>query len=146
MDPSPASASDLAKALLRRLSQGESLDDETKQRLRTAIVDDVAEASSQSDPIKNEADKQRRIAIAILTAYRCFNIQDAMQMDKIFEHRTPDCIQVSLPKSANIPDRNNKQYKKYLQDMVLNDLAPFQGEVSAPCSKTITTRHCQSAF
>ncbi|KXS95452.1 hypothetical protein AC578_4726 [Pseudocercospora eumusae] len=131
MDLSTFSAGYLARTLLQRLAEGATLDDETTQRIRKAIVssNDIETLSSQSTPEEELAEEQRRIAIDILTAYRCFNIEDALQMDKIFEHRTSDCVQVTLPRSAGTPDRNNKQYRKYLQDLVLNDLAPFKGEI-----------------
>ncbi|EME78713.1 uncharacterized protein MYCFIDRAFT_178823 [Pseudocercospora fijiensis CIRAD86] len=130
MDLSTVSINYLARTLLHKLAGGEVLDDETRQLIQEVIADDIEALSTQSESNEELAEKQRRIAMGILTAYRCFNVEDAMQMDKIFEHRTSDCVQVTLPRSAGMPDRNNKQYRKYLQDLVLNDLAPFRGEVS----------------
>lgn len=75
------------------------------------------------------AEKQRRTAHALLTAYRIWSLEDATSLDKIFEHRTPDCVQITLPRTAGVPDRNNAQYRSYLQSLVLADLAPWEGEL-----------------
>ena len=68
----------------------------------------------------------------MLQSYKVFQLEDAMSMENIFKHRSEDCIQVILPKTTGDPERNNAQYRRYLQKMVLNDLAPFEGEVSHP--------------
>lgn len=75
------------------------------------------------------AEKQRRTAHALLTAYKIWSLSDATSLDRIFEHRTPDCVQVTLPRTAGVPDRNNAQYRAYLQSLVLADLAPWEGEL-----------------
>lgn len=131
MDLSSVPTGYLARMLLQRLAEGEDVEDETRQSIREAMMSDIETLSVQLGLDEEFAEKQRHIAMNILTAYRCFNVEDALQMDKIFEHRTSDCVQVTLPRSAGTPDRNNKQYRKYLQDLVLNDLAPFKGEVRA---------------
>ncbi|KXT12852.1 hypothetical protein AC579_5400 [Pseudocercospora musae] len=129
MDLSIVSVGHLARTLLQRLAEGDYLDSETRHLIQDAMVSDIERLSIRSQLDEELAEEQRCIAMNILTAYRCFNVEDALQMNKIFEHRTSDCVQVTLPRSAGTPDRNNKQYRKYLQDLVLNDLAPFKGEI-----------------
>ena len=71
----------------------------------------------------------QRTAHALLTAYKIWSLSDATSLDRIFTHRTPDCVQVTLPRTAGVPDRNNAQYRAYLQSLVLADLAPWEGEL-----------------
>ncbi|CAK4029447.1 Hypothetical predicted protein [Lecanosticta acicola] len=76
------------------------------------------------------AERQRRTAEALIGAYKVWCIEDAMSLDNIFRRRTPDCIQRTIPITAGLPDRNNAQYRAYLQELVLLDLAPWEGEIN----------------
>lgn len=131
MDPEDeVSTDELCAALLSRLGNGHELSEQMRNRLHAATASARENDPDEAQELRRLAERQRQIAKELLLSYRVFQLEDAMSMENIFKHRTEDCVQVVLPKTTGDPERNNAQYRRYLQEMVLNDLAPFVGKVS----------------
>ena len=52
------------------------------------------------------------------TAQAFFDGYNTWDIDAIMSTRAEDCVFITLPKSLRIPDRNNLEYARYLEEIM----------------------------